>query len=248
MYRSPLSNFSCKLPTRAASDSLSDPNCPTTILSSSAAHYSYSNLKSIASLSCFILAMYDLAEEPMLPLPVTPPDPLRHPITYPTIGGLKFRNDPLTPYHRPAGPHHVVRIRHCCFTGEIVEALPIRTQLVLRVRGRDDECCVVAFVDGDFGAAFEGIARVGRVIAIIDPILHRFEDGTMGIRVDDGYVRERRVNILPYTLWHLLEADRLIQRKTSNPRCLWCHKPCSFPSVWYDCLSCGTLYCKCVST
>lgn len=98
--------------------------------------------------------------------------------------------------------------RHWCFLAEIVEVSPFPLMpLMLLVRDKDGEGCIVSFMDKHYGAEFAHACSPGKTIAILRPMLSMLLLGAEGIWVNDEDTPTRNVRILPYRLPTLLFAN-----------------------------------------
>lgn len=176
-----------------------------------------------------------------------PPNSLRNLISFPGIQGLHDENDPDTPHYRWVTPSYIEPARHWCFLAQIVRIDPWPLRLVLRVEDKEGEQCVVTFNDSDRGAAYLHAATPGNTIAIIDPDLHGFMDGQIGIRLEDDHTGEGRVKILPFKLTELLTGNDAIQRRADGKKCEHCGQS---EGDLRNCARCQTPYCSkvCIQT
>lgn len=170
--------------------------------------------------------------------PSHPPNSLRNPVSFPSIDHL---NDPDEPYYRCLNISYIVPARHWCFIAQIVGIYPWPIRLILRVQDKDGHECIVTFNNSDRGARFQRHAVTGRTIAIIDPDLHRFMDGNIGIRLEDEHIDDGRVKIFPFRLEKMLEANDIIQARGVQKKCEHCGK---HEGSLRSCARCGTYYCS----
>lgn len=169
-----------------------------------------------------------------------PPNSLRNLVNFPTFAALphEYATDP--PHWKEVSPFFFKQARHWCFLGEIIEVIPW-VRLMLRVNDKDGMSALVAFHDDERGKAFAQACKTGRTVAVLDPLLHPFMDGSQGIRIENDHIEERRVRVLPFALQAMLKAnDKAMEARSGDGKCAQCGNLSEKPLC---CSKCGTRYC-----
>lgn len=170
-----------------------------------------------------------------------PPNSLRNMVNFPTFASLPHEYAADPPHWKEVSPYNFVKARHWCFLGEIVEVIPW-VRLMLRLNDKDGATALMAFHDDRRGKAFAEACKAGRTVAVLDPLLHPFADGSHGIRIENNHIEERRVKVLPFALQAMLKAnDKAIEAMGGDEKCTQCGNISE--NLPLRCSKCGTRYC-----